>query len=258
MRINTTQQQALSVSNIAGTPPQASLDAQISAVGPATSNNGTINLLAPGATDTTSLIAGLSTAAAGAQSGMATVALQSNSTPNGCTSNCILDLTPQTINVSGNVYRLANPTLNTTSVSLAARVGDATPSANVSVTNASPDQFTENLKASFETAPTGFTNTGDLGANGLAAQGADSTSLKVGLASISASLPLKTPAVMVLRPTMSAFEDPPLPATPEPRSPLVVKGAAGAAPKPPVITSTSAPVAVLVTVTLWVATVSPT
>ena len=143
--------------------------------------------MAPGATDTTSLIAGLSTAAAGAQSGMATVALQSNSTPNGCTSNCILDLTPQTINVSGNVYRLANPTLNTTSVSLAARVGDATPSANVSVTNASPDQFTENLKASFETAPTGFTNTGNLGANGLVAQGVDSTSLKVGLASTATS-----------------------------------------------------------------------
>jgi hypothetical protein len=90
--------------------------------------------------------------------------------------------------VTGAVYRLANPTLNTSSVSLAARVGDATlPSANVSVTNASPDQYTEALKAGFGTAPAGFTNTGAIGGAGLAAQGTDATSLTVGLASAATS-----------------------------------------------------------------------
>jgi hypothetical protein len=95
VRINTLQQQALTVTNVAGTPPQESLDAQISAGLPATSNNGKISLLAPGATDKTSLVAGLDTANAGAQTGHATVALQSNSTPLGCTSNCITSLASQ-------------------------------------------------------------------------------------------------------------------------------------------------------------------
>lgn len=55
---------------------------------------------------------------------------------------------------------------------------------------------------------------------------------------------------------MSALDDPPLPATPAPKLPLVVNGLPGAGvPYPPVITSVSAPVAVLVTVMLWPATV---
>ncbi len=172
VRIDTTQQQAVSVANIAGTPPQASLDAQISAVGPATSNGGTITQLLAGSTNTTSLVAGLSTANAGAQSGMATVALQSDSTPNGCTSNCVVDLTPQSITVKGDVYRLANPALNTSSVTLAARVGGAAPSQAVSLTNSSPDIYTEGLAANFGAAPTPFTTSGSI-AN-LAAQGSSS------------------------------------------------------------------------------------
>jgi hypothetical protein len=180
VRINTLQQQALNISNIAGTPPQASLDAQISAVGPATSNNGTISLLAPGSQDTTSLIAGLSTTAAGAQTGTATVALQSNSTPNGCTSNCTVNLSPQNIAVQGNVYRLANPALNTSSVALAARVGDPSPSGAVSLSNSSPDIYTEGLKASFGSSPsTAFTPSGSI--TNLAAQGTDNGTLKVAL-----------------------------------------------------------------------------
>jgi hypothetical protein len=179
VRIGTTQQQALSVTNIAGTPPQASLDAQISAAGPATSNNGTISLLAPGTTDNTSLVAGLSTANAGAQNGTATVVLQSDSTPNGCTSNCIVNLPSQTINVQGTVYRLANPVLNTPSVSVAARVGDAAASQAISITNSSPDTYTEGLKAAFGTASSPFSPSGSI--TNLAAQGT-STAMSVALA----------------------------------------------------------------------------
>src|SRR5215472_9842596 len=180
VRIGTTQQQALSVANVAGAPPQASLDAQISAVGPATSNGGMISLLAPGSTDTTSLIAGLSTATAGAQSGMATVALQSDSTPNGCTSNCSISLPSQNITVSGNVYRLANPVINTSSVSLAARVGATAPSQAISITNSSPDIYTEALTANFGTVSTSFSPSGSIATPGLAAQGT-STAMSVAL-----------------------------------------------------------------------------
>ncbi|MGH7046064.1 MAG: beta strand repeat-containing protein [Stellaceae bacterium] len=169
VRIGTTQQQALSVANIAGTPPQASLDAQISASGAATSNGGMISLLAPGSSDSTSLIAGLNTASAGAQSGTATVALQSDSTPNGCTSNCTVELTSQDIAVKGNVYRLADPVLNTPTVTLAARVGDTAPSQAISISNSSPDSYTEGLKTGFGTISSPFTGSGTI-AN-LAAQG---------------------------------------------------------------------------------------
>ena len=172
VRIGTTQQQALSVTNVSTTAPQASLDAQLSAVGPATSNGGTITQLLAGSTNTTSLVAGLSTANAGAQSGTATVALQSDSTPNGCTSDCTADLPSQSVTVKGDVYRLADPVLNTSSVTLAARVGGAAPSQAVSITNSSPDIYTEGLAASFGTAPTPFTTSGSI--TNLAAQGTSS------------------------------------------------------------------------------------
>jgi hypothetical protein len=136
--------------------------------------------LAPGATNTTSLIAGLSTANAGAQSGMATVALQSNSTPNGCTSNCSVTLPSQNITVSGYVYRLANPVINTSSVNLAARVGGTAPSQAISITNSSPDIYTEALRATFGTVSTPFSPSGSIPSPGLAAQGT-STAMSVGL-----------------------------------------------------------------------------
>ncbi|MGH7029402.1 MAG: choice-of-anchor D domain-containing protein, partial [Stellaceae bacterium] len=178
VRIGTTQQQALGLTNTAGAPPQASLDAQLTASGAATSNGGTISLLAPGSTDNTSLVAGLNTANAGAQSGAASVALQSDSTPNGCTSNCIVDLTTQNIAVKGNVYRLANPLLSTPSVSLAARVGDTAPSRTISITNSSPDVYTEGLKAGFGATSSPFTASGSIA--DLAAQG-NSTAMNVAL-----------------------------------------------------------------------------
>ena len=97
--------------------------------------------------NTTSLIAGLSTANAGAQSGTATVALQSNSTPNGCTSDCIADLPSQPITVTGDVFRLATGSA-TSPVSLGnVRINTAL-SGNLSVTNtAANDGFSENLDA---------------------------------------------------------------------------------------------------------------
>ena len=74
--------------------------------------------------------------------------------------------------MKGDVYRLADPVLNTSSVTLAARVGGAAPSQAVSITNSSPDIYTEGLAASFGTAPTPFTTSGSI--TNLAAQGTSS------------------------------------------------------------------------------------
>jgi hypothetical protein len=181
VRIDSTQNQPLSVGNVATTAPQASLDAQLGAVtGAATSNGGTLTQLAPGATNGSNLVVGLGTGTAGAQSGSVTINLQSDSMPNGCASHCTVGLASETVNVSGNVYRLANPTLNTTSVNLgAARVGGTAPMATISVTNTSSDPYTEGLAATFGAAPTGFTSSGSIAK--LAAQGTDGTSLHVAL-----------------------------------------------------------------------------
>jgi hypothetical protein len=182
VRINSLQQQALSVTNIAGTPPQASLDAQISAVGPATSNNGMISLLAPGATNTTSLVAGLSTVAAGARSGTATVALQSDATPLG---GGTIPLPSQNITVQGNVFGLATGSATSPADIGAARVGIGMLSGNLSVTNTAAVGFSENLDASISaTAPAVTGSSGSV--TGLAPGQTNSTGLSVTLDNSSA------------------------------------------------------------------------
>ena len=133
--------------------------------------------LAPSATDNTHITASIDTSSGGAKSGNAIINFKSDGT--GFSGGTITDLGNTNVAVQGNVYRLANPTLNTSSVALAARVGDASPSAAVSVTNTSPDAFTEGLKASLGTAPSGFSSSGSIG--NLAAGGTNSSSLRVGL-----------------------------------------------------------------------------
>ena len=64
-------------------------------------------------------------------------------------------------------------------MNLAAGVGDASPTTTLSVTNASPDLFTEGLKASFGATPSPFTGSGVI-AN-LAAAQTDATSIFLGL-----------------------------------------------------------------------------
>ncbi len=170
---------AVSITNQATGNQQAALNATISGTAPVT-GSGSISLLAPGATNASSLTVGLNTSTAGAVSGTATVSLVSDaSNIGGCAPNCQLTLPSQNVTVTGAVYRLANPSVTPTSVTLAARVGDAAPTRALSITNSSPDAFTEALNASFTgAAPTGFTTSGSVTA--LAAQGT-STALSVGL-----------------------------------------------------------------------------
>jgi len=189
VRIGSVAQQALTVSNLAPNDGfSEKLDASIGGATAGITAAGSFSLLPPGApgnpaaTDSTSLVVGINTATAGAKAGTATITLNSNG--QGTSGLGITPLPSQTVNVSGNVFRLANPTLNTGAVTLAARVGDPLPSQALSVTNTSPDAFTEGLKATFGAAPAGFTTAGSL--PNLGAGLTDAATLRVGLASTAA------------------------------------------------------------------------
>ncbi|MCB1966371.1 MAG: choice-of-anchor D domain-containing protein, partial [Candidatus Accumulibacter sp.] len=178
VRIGSTADQALSITNTAANDGfSEKLNASISSNGTPVTASGAFDLLAAQGTDSGSLHVGIDTGSAGAKSGSATIALVSDGT--GTSGLGTTNLTPQTVNVSGDVYRLADPTLNTSSVTLAARRGDAAPTAAISVSNSSPDNFTEGLKAGIGATPAGFTGSGSIG--NLAAQGTDAGSLQVAL-----------------------------------------------------------------------------
>jgi hypothetical protein len=187
VRIGTLQQQALNVTNVAGTPPQASLDAQLSVSGAATSNNlSSINQLLAGSSDTTSFLLGLNTASACAKNGGATIALQSDSAPNGCTSNCIVNLSPQNVTVQGNVFRLATGSATSPVDIGGARVGIGALTGNLSVTNtAAADGFSENLNANITTTTPQITGSGGQ-ITGLTPQQTNSNALNVTLDSSTA------------------------------------------------------------------------
>ena len=169
----------VSVTNQATGNQQAALNATITGNGPVTAN-GAFNLLAPGATNAGALQVGMNTGTAGAVNGTATIGFVSDaSNIGGCAPNCQLALASQDVNVSGAVYRLANPSISGAPVNLVARVGDAAPTASIGVTNVSPDVYTERLDASFGSGtPAGFTTSGSI--VGLAAQ-TSSNALQVAL-----------------------------------------------------------------------------
>ncbi|MEF8720319.1 MAG: choice-of-anchor D domain-containing protein [Candidatus Accumulibacter necessarius] len=187
VRINTAAGQTLNVLNQATGNQQAALNASIASNGAPVTASGSFNGLlpgnaSPGQAGIGTLQVGLDTSAAGARSGSATVSLVSDITAFGnCAPNCTLNLANQTVNVSGNVYRLANPTLNApTTVTVAARVGDTVAADRVvSITNSSVDAFTEGLKVSLGTITGNAQAAG--GIANLGAGGTDAGSIKVGL-----------------------------------------------------------------------------
>jgi hypothetical protein len=178
VRIGSLQMQTLSIQNTA--PDDGWSEKLNGSIGSASGNisvAGSFNLLAPQATDSTSLSVTLDTASAGAKSGTATISLESDGT--GTSDLGIKPLPSQIVNATGNVYRLANPTLETPSVSFVARAGDAAPTAGIGITNTSPDVYTEGLNAGIATSAAGFSAAGNI--SNLAAQTTDATSLQVGL-----------------------------------------------------------------------------
>jgi hypothetical protein len=181
VRIGATASQALSVLNQATGNQQAALNGSIATNGAPVLAGGSFNLLAPGATSG-ALSVGVDTSAAGVRAGSATVSLVSDaSNVGGCAPNCQLNLPSQIVNVSADVYRLANPVLNTGTVTIAARVGDVV-AANqaVSISNASSDIYTEGLRVDITGASGNAQGNGGSIAN-LAAQGTDTSSIRVGL-----------------------------------------------------------------------------
>jgi hypothetical protein len=178
VRIGTTAETALSITN--NVPDDGYSEALIATAGaasPGVTASGAFGSLAPTATDNTSIKVGIDTSTAGAKSGMATIEFQSDGTA--FSGGVITNLAPQAVAVQGNVFRLANPTVNTPSINLAARVGDASPVAAVGLTNTSPDIYTEGLMASLSTASIGFGAVGLI--SNLAAQDTDAATLAVNL-----------------------------------------------------------------------------
>ena len=182
VRVGAAATQALTIGNAAANDGfSEKLNALIGAATAGITAAGSFNLLGPQSTNNASLVVGIDTATAGARNGTATTSLASDGS--GTSGLGITPLTPQTVAVNGAVYRVANPTLLPSALTLAARVGDAAPAATLAVTNTSPDIFTERLNASCGAVGAGFTGAGSI--VGLTA-GTSSSALTVSLNTASA------------------------------------------------------------------------
>ena len=182
-RLGSAPSQALAIGNtdVSPTGYQEGLDASVKATsGKATASGGPIVNLAQGASST-AIGVGLSNTTAGVNQGTVTLALASNGT--GTSGLPTLALADAVVNVTGTGYRVANPTLDTPSVTIAARVGDAVAAnRSVSITNTSPDAFTEGLKVTIGGISGNASSNGGSIAN-LAAGASNASAIKVGLGS---------------------------------------------------------------------------
>ncbi len=182
LRIGSTASQNLAVLNQATGSDQAALNASI-AGSAHVSTAGSINLLLPGATSNALQVGVAGTTPAGPLGGSATISFVSDaSNIGGCAPSCTLALPSQTVNLAGAVYRLANPQIDTPVLTIAARVGDSV-AANraVTISNSSPDAFTEGLNVSFS-GTTGNAQHNGGSITNLGAGLGNSTALKIGLA----------------------------------------------------------------------------
>ena len=178
--------QALSIQNTAANDGfSEKLDGSFGANGGlATNNAGSIGLLAAGSTDNTSLTVGLgggaNTATAGAKSGTVTVNLTSDGA--GTSGLGTSALTAQTLNVTGNVFRLAAANTITTPISLGnVHVGASFGTQALTIQNtAANDGFSEKLDSSFG-ANGGLASNNSGAINLLAPQGIDNSTMTVGL-----------------------------------------------------------------------------
>ena len=192
VRVNDVAGQTLTVLNQATGNQQAFLNSSIASNGGPATASGSFNGLAPGASISapggigTPLKVGIDTSVAGARNGSATISHVSDITSFGnCGSSCTLNLASQTVNVSANVYQVAQPTLPANVNLGATRVGGSLLGA-VSVTNTlnAPVGFQEGLNASVASS-TGVAVSGSPISN-LAAGSTDNTSILVGLGAATA------------------------------------------------------------------------
>jgi hypothetical protein len=178
--VGDTQSMNLTVSNTAANDGfSEELDASFSGTTGNVSASGSINNLAPQGTDNTSMQVALDTSSAGARSGTATVVLASDGTN---TSGFAPTALPsQTVNVSGNVYRLASPSAHSPEpVNLGVvHVGETATRALTISNTAANDTFSEKLDAAFGGATGDATASGSI--DNLAPQATDNTSLVAGI-----------------------------------------------------------------------------
>jgi hypothetical protein len=152
--------------------------------GQATAGGGPIVNLAAGSTSN-AISVGLNSIVAGTgNSGTVQINLASNGTVSGLAN---LDLASQTVAVNATGYRLADPTINNSPITIAARVGDAV-AANqaVSITNSSPDMYQEGLKVTIAGAVGNAQHNSGSIAN-LAQGMTNAAAIQVGLASTAAA-----------------------------------------------------------------------
>ena len=123
--VNAVTAQALSITNAAVDDGfSESLNASAGGTtGGVLTNGGSINLLAAQATNDTAITVSMDSGSAGNKSGVATIDFVSDGAGTSDLGQTLL--ASQNVQVTGAVYRLADPLLDTTSVTLAARVGDA-------------------------------------------------------------------------------------------------------------------------------------
>lgn len=184
-RLGSAPTQAITITNtdVSAAGYQEGLDAAVGAVsGKAMASGGPIANLAQGVSSN-AISVGIDNGSATAGANNGTVALNLASNGGGTSGLATLSLPDAVINVSGTGYRTANPTLNTPTVNVAARVGDAV-AANqaVSITNTSPDAFTEGLKVSISGASGNAQHNGGSIAN-LGAGATNGSAIQVGLGS---------------------------------------------------------------------------
>ena len=175
-RIGGSATQALSLTNSAINDGYSEkLKATISASSLITAS-GSFNGLTAGSTNSNRLKVGVDTTGAGNKSGTATIELVSNG--NGTSGLGNTTLASQTINVSGDVYRLASGSTTETVSFGATHVGDLV-SQTLTVSNtATTDGYSEKLDASFGTATGGITTNG---VASLIDAGSNSSAMSVGI-----------------------------------------------------------------------------
>ena len=180
VRVGDTAEGALSITNNAADDGfSENLNASVDAVSGGVAASGSFTGLGPQATNDTDITVGIDTSTAGNKTGDATIGLVSDGT--GINSLGQTSLTSQTVDVSGNVFRLAEAGAHTPEPVVIAdsHVGDTAQQA-LSITNtALADTYSESLNASIGG------DTGDVSSSGsfnlLAAQATDSSSLVVGI-----------------------------------------------------------------------------
>ncbi|MDF1831914.1 MAG: choice-of-anchor D domain-containing protein, partial [Porticoccaceae bacterium] len=179
--VGDTASQGLSIANTAtndGFSEQLSVTGRTDA-GDVTSSGMIGGLINAGTSDTGVSVA-LDTSSAGAKSGSVTFSGESDGTnTSGFTTN--VSLTDRTVNVSGNVYRLAEASAHSPEPVVLGNVhvGDLSQAALTISNTAATDGFSENLNASLGSTTGDATASGSF--SGLAASGSDSSSLVVGI-----------------------------------------------------------------------------